>query len=68
MSLVNLDSANINIEQLGLDAIKEQQSANLRFSSDQSALIPEYRAQVLLTSVSSIPSHSNVIVFLHEFF
>ena len=42
----------MDVEQLGIDAIKEQQAANLKFSSDQSALIPEDRAQIMLASVS----------------
>ena len=52
-SLINLDQANYNAEELGVDTIKEQQAINLRFSSNKSALIPEDRAQVLLTSVST---------------
>ena len=58
-SLVNLDQANFDTEQLGLDAIKEQQAANLRFSSDKCALIPEDRAQVMLTSVGTSTSRPN---------
>ena len=42
--------------------IKEQQAANLHFSSDQSALIPEDRAQVMLTSVSATCSHFNMLI------
>ena len=42
--------------------IKEQQAANLCFSSDQSARIPEDRAQVMLTLVSATSSHSNMFI------
>ena len=52
--LLNLDTKNINLEQLGIDAIKEQHRINLEFSSDQCTIIPEDRAQVMLTAVSSI--------------
>ena len=68
---MNLDAANLNIEQLGLDIIKEQQAANLHFSSDQSALIPEDRAQVMLTSVSILVlifPHLNVLIFQMSLF
>ena len=51
-SLIYIDSKNIDIDKLGCDVIKEQQSINLHFSSDESALIPEDHAQVMLTSVS----------------
>ena len=50
--LLNLDIKNLNLEQLGLDAIKEQHRINLQFSSDKCAIIPEDRAQVMLAAVS----------------
>ena len=50
--LLNLDTKNLNLEQLGLDAIKEQHRINLQFSSDKCAVIPEDRAQVMLAAVS----------------
>ena len=57
--LLNLDTKNINLEQLGINAIKEQHRINLEFSSDQCAIIPEDRAQVMLTAVSSTFTLSN---------
>ena len=36
----------------GSDVIKAQQAANLKYSSDQCAVIPEDRAQVMLAGVS----------------
>ena len=57
--LLNLDTKNINLEQLGIDAVKEQHRINLEFSLDQCAIIPEDRAQVMLTAVSSIFTLSN---------
>ena len=50
--LLNLDTENINLEQLGIDAIKEQHRINLEFSSDQCTIIPEDRAQVRLVAIS----------------
>ena len=52
-SLINVDNKNFDPEQLGSDIIKEQQVINLKFSSGQCTVIPEDRAQVMLTSVSS---------------
>ena len=46
-----LNNAN-NVEKLGANAIKEQQRINLKFSSDQVAIIPEDRAQRMLAGVS----------------
>ena len=51
-SLLQLDSKNMNMEQLGVDLIKEQQKINLKFSSNQTAVILEDRAQVMLVGVS----------------
>ena len=51
-SLLTLDTKNINVEKLGADTIKEQQRINLRFSSNKVAVIPEDRAQRMLTGVS----------------
>ena len=51
-SLVNIDSKNINVEQLGADAIKEQQEINLSKSSNEVAIIPEDQAQTMLCGVS----------------
>ena len=42
----------MNVEQLGVDLIKEQQKINLKFLSNQTAVIPEDRAQVMLARVS----------------
>ena len=51
-SLLTLDAKNLDIEKLGADAIKEQQCINLKFSSDQVAVIPEDHAQCMLAGVS----------------
>ena len=51
-SLLRLDSKNIDPEKLGVDLIKEQQRINLKFSSNQTAVIPNDRAQVMLAGVS----------------
>ena len=41
----------MNIGQLGVDLIKEQQKINLKFSLNQTAVISEDRAQVMLAGV-----------------
>ena len=51
-SLLTLDAKNIDVDKLGADAIKEQQRINLKFSSNQVAVIPEDRAQRMLAGVS----------------
>ena len=51
-SLLTLDTKNIDVEKLGADAIKEQQRINLKFSSNQVAVIPKDRAQHMLAGVS----------------
>ena len=51
-SLLTLDAKNIDVDKLGADAIKEQQRINLKFSSDQVAVIPEDHAQRMLAGVS----------------
>ena len=51
-SLLLLDSKNIDPVKLGSDLIKEQQRINLKFSSNQSAVIPDDRAQIMLAGVS----------------
>ena len=53
-SLLQLDSKNMNVEQLGIDLIKEQQKINLKFSSNKTAVIPGDRAQVMLAGVHTI--------------
>ena len=50
-SLVNVDAKNIDVEKLGSDCIKEQQAINLERSSNEVAIIPEDRAQVMLSGV-----------------
>ena len=52
-SLLQLDTKNIDTEKLGVDLIKQQQRINLKFSSNQSAVIPDDRAQVMLAGVSN---------------
>ena len=51
-SLLQIDSKNLDIHQLGLDAIKEQQKINLKFSSNKTAVLPEDKIQVMLAGVS----------------
>ena len=51
-SLLNFDSKTIDKEKLGIDAIKKQQELNLKFSSNQTAVIPDDRAQIMLAGVS----------------
>ena len=51
-SLLQIDSKNLDVRQLGLDAIKEQQKINLKFSSNKTAVLPEDKIQVMLTGVS----------------
>ena len=51
-SLLTLDAKNMDVEKLGADAIKEQQQINLKFSSNQVAVIPKDRAQRMLAGVS----------------
>ena len=41
----------MNVEQLGVNLIKEQQKINLKFSSNETAVIPEDRAQVILAGL-----------------
>ena len=61
-NLVNVDSVNIDVKQLGLDVMKEQHRINQKFSSDQCALIPEDKAQVMLTGVSIFIALECVII------
>ena len=51
-SLLQLDTKNMNVRQLGIDVIKEQQRINLKFSSSSTAVIPEDKAQIMLAAVS----------------
>ena len=51
-SLSAIDSKDIDAEELGSDVIKAQQAANLKYSSNQCAVIPKDRAQVMLAGVS----------------
>ena len=60
-NFLNLDTKNLNLEQLRVDAIKEQQRINLEFSSDKCAIIPEDWAQVMLTAVSGILAFESAI-------
>ena len=53
-SLSTIDSKLLDPEQLGIDAIKEQQAANLKHSSDKCAIIPEDQAHTMLAGVSFI--------------
>ena len=52
-SLSAIDAKQVNPEQLGADAIKEQQEANLKYSSGACAVIPEDQAQTMLAGVSA---------------
>ena len=51
-SLLQIDSKNLDVRQLGLDAIKEQLKINLKFSSNKTAILPEDKIQVMLAGVS----------------
>ena len=51
-SLLQLDTKNMDIHQLGIDVIKEQQRINLKFSSSSTAVIPEDKAKIMLAAVS----------------
>ena len=51
-SLLQLDTKNMDVRQLGIDVIKEQQCINLKFSSSSTAVIPEDKAQIMLAAVS----------------
>ena len=51
-SLLQLDTKNMDVRQLGLDVIKEQQRINLKFSSNRTAVLPEDKAQTMLAAVS----------------
>ena len=61
LKLLNLDTKNRDLEQLGLDAIKEQHRINLQFSSDKCAIIQGDHAQVMLAAVSIFSLHSNAV-------
>ena len=52
-NLLNLDSKNLDVKQLGIDAIKDQHRINKKFTSNQCAIIPEDTAQIMLTGVST---------------
>ena len=52
-SLLQLDSKKLVVQKLGLDAIKEQHRINLKFSSNQTAILPEDKIQVMLAGVSN---------------
>ena len=54
-NLLNLDSKNLDVKQLGIDAIKDQHRINQQLSSNQCAILPEDTAQIMLTGVSIPP-------------
>ena len=53
-NLLNLDSKNLDVKQLGIDAIKDQHQINQQLSSNQCAILPEDTAQIMLTGVSNL--------------
>ena len=53
-SLTALDARCLDVAQLGADAFKEQQAANLKHSSSECAISPEDQAQTMLAGVSSL--------------
>ena len=57
-SLLQLDSKKMDVRKLGLDAIKEQQRINLKFNSNQTAILPEDKIQIMLAGVSNQLSYS----------
>ena len=65
-SLLQLDTKNMDVRQLGLDVIKEQQRINLKFSSNRTAVLPEDKAQTMLAAVSKrfLLSRSNALPFV----
>ena len=54
-NLLNLDSKNLDVKQLSIDAIKDQHRITQQLSSDQCAILPEDTAQIMLTRVSILP-------------
>ena len=52
-NLLQLDSKKVDVRKLGLDAIKEQQRINLKFSSNETAILPEDKIQIMLAGVSN---------------
>ena len=54
-NLLNLDLKNLDVKQLGIDAIKDQHRINQQLSSNQCAILPEDTAQIMLTGVSIPP-------------
>ena len=62
-SLTALDSKMLNPEQLGADAIKEQQEVNLKHSSSECAILPEDQAQTMLAGVSA-SSRIRMLIYL----
>ena len=60
-SLLQLDTKNMDVRQLGIDVIKEQQRINLKFSSSRTAVLPEDKAQIMLAAVSN-----NFLTFAFE--
>ena len=69
-SLANVNQRNFKPEQLGMDAIKEQQAINLENSSKETAFIPKDQVQVMLAMVSSarlgIPMHLFIHLYLYR--
>ena len=53
-NLLNLDSKNLDVKQLGIDAIKDQHRISQQLSSNQCAILPEHPAQIMLTGVSNL--------------
>ena len=52
-SFMAIDSKKLDPEELGEDAIKAQQAANLKHSSSACAIIPKDRAKTMLAGVST---------------
>ena len=61
-----IDSKNLDPEQLGLEAIKEQQAAYLKHSSDKCTIIPEDHMHTMLAGVSSSFRIQMCISFLYK--
>ena len=53
-SLLQLDSKNLDVRKLGIDAIKEQQRINLKFSSGETAILPDDKVQIMLAGVGDV--------------
>ena len=66
-SLSAIDSKDINAKELGVDVIKAQQAANFKYSSNQCAIIPEDRAQIMLAGVNDFQHLDVRLISTYEY-